>query len=115
MAHSPEKKGASPRLLRPLYTNRPCLDMLARFSMWRTCSGLLTARRASMPPKPLFLEANRVLCQVEKLSSCGQPCQLVVKGHLWPLALSLAAVATSSGQVEGALSGSSPAALNASL
>ena len=59
--------------------------------------------------------ANSTLCQVEKLSSCVQPCQPVVNGHLWPLALSLAAASATSGQVVGGLSGSSPAALKASL
>jgi hypothetical protein len=83
--------------------------------MCRTCSGLLTTRRALVPPKPLFWDANRVLCQVEKLSSWVQPCQLVVKGHLWPLAFNFAAASASSGQVVGGLLGSSPAALKASL
>lgn len=31
--------------------------------MWRTCSGELNAKRASRPPKPLFLVANSTLCQ----------------------------------------------------
>ncbi len=83
--------------------------------MWRTCSGLLKARRALVPPKPLFCVANRVLCQVEKLSSCVQPCQLVVNGQVTPEALSLAAADTSSGQVAGGLLGSRPAFLNRSL
>src|SRR5438309_11074970 len=89
--------------------------MLARFSMWRTCSGVLNASRESSPPKPLRLVAYSTLCQVEKLSSWVQPCQLVVNGHLWPLAFSLAAASATSGQVFGGLSGSRPAALNASL
>src|SRR5689334_12287699 len=95
--------------------NRPCLAMLARFSMWRRCSGGLNASRVSSPPKPLFLVAKRVLCQAEKLSSWVQLIQLVVYGHLWPLAFSLAAASATSGQVVGGLSGSSPAALKASL
>jgi hypothetical protein len=89
--------------------------MLARFSMWRTCSGLLKTSRALVPPKPLPCVANSVLCQVEKLSSCVQPCQLVVKGQATPEAFSLAAAATSSGQVAGGLFGSSPALRKASL
>ena len=89
--------------------------MLARFSTWRTCSGVLIASRVSMPPKPLFLVANSVLCQAEKLSSWVQLCQLVVNGHLWPLALSLAAASATSGQVDGGRSVSMPAALKASL
>src|SRR5207247_5230128 len=83
--------------------------------MWRTCVGLLTASRVSSPPKPLRLVANSTLCQAEKLSSWVQLTQLVVNGHLWPLALSLAAASATSGQVLGGLSGSRPAALNASL
>ena len=89
--------------------------MLARFSKWRTCSGESNARRADGPPKPLFCVANSTLCQVEKLSSWVQLIQLVVNGHLWPLAFSLAAASTTSGQVLGAFSGSRPAALKASL
>src|SRR5215475_1970785 len=95
--------------------NRPCLAMLAKFSMCRTCSGVLKASRVSSPPKPLFLVANSVLCQAEKLSSWVQLIQLVVNGHLCPLALSLAAANATSGHVFGGVSGSSPAALNASL
>src|SRR6187549_2193918 len=95
--------------------NRPLLAMFARFSMWRTCSGLLNARRVSRPPKPLFLVAYRTLCQAEKLSSWVQLIQLVVNGHLWPDAFSLAAASATSGQVLGGFSGSRPAALNASL
>src|SRR5215207_9229140 len=95
--------------------NRPDLAMLARFSMWRTCRGELTFMRASRPDSPLFLLANSTLCQAEKLSSWVQPCHAVVKGHLWPEAFSLAAARATSGQVAGALSGSSPAALKASL
>src|SRR6478752_408391 len=95
--------------------NRPCLAMLARFSMWRRCSGELTFRRASRPARPLLLVAYSTLCQAEKLSSCVQPCHAVVKGHLWPAALSLAAAFTTSGQVVGALSVGRPAALKASL
>src|SRR6476661_4087239 len=95
--------------------NRPLLAMLARFSMWRTCSGELIFMRASGPPRPLLLVANSTLCQAEKLSSWVQPCQAVVNGHLWPLALSLAAARATSGQVAGALVVSRPAALNASL
>ncbi|MNT55384.1 hypothetical protein D3C72_1926170 [compost metagenome] len=89
--------------------------MLARFSMWRWCSGEFTFRRASRPCRPLALLANSTLCQAEKLSTCVQFCQAVVNGHLWPLALSLAAAATTSGQVAGALSVGRPAALKASL
>src|SRR3954465_4088991 len=95
--------------------NRPLLAMLARFSMWRTCSGLLNTRRASVPPKPLFFVAYSTLCQAEKLSSCVQLTQLVVNGHLWPEALSFAAARATSGQVLGGFSGSRPAALKASL
>jgi hypothetical protein len=83
--------------------------------MWRTCSGLLATSRALVPPKPLFWDAYSVLCQVEKLSSWVQPCQLVVNGHAMPEALSLAAARASSGQVWGGLFGSSPAFLNRSL
>ncbi|MCY1368039.1 hypothetical protein D9M69_549980 [compost metagenome] len=83
--------------------------------MWRTCSGLFTVMRELVPPKPLPLLANSVLCQVEKLSSWVQPCQLVVKGQLTPEALSLAAASTTSGQVLGGWLGSSPAFLNRSL
>src|SRR5436853_2119548 len=89
--------------------------MLARFSMWRRCSGELNASRALVPPKPLFCVANSTLCQVEKLSSCVQLIQLVENGHLWPDAFSLAAASATSGQVFGGFSGSRPAALNASL
>ena len=71
--------------------------------------------RASMPAKPLDLLANSTLCQAEKLSNCVQPCQAVVKGHLWPLALSLAAASATSGQVLGGFAVSIPAALKASL
>src|SRR6476646_7768654 len=95
--------------------NRPCLAMLARFSTWRWCSGELTFRRVSRPDRPLFLVANSTLCPAETLSSWVQFCQAVVNGHLWPLALSLAAAATTSGQVAGALSVGRPAALKASL
>src|SRR6476620_4360109 len=94
---------------------RPCLAMLARFSIWRTCSGELIFMRASNPARPLLLVANSTLCQAEKLSSCVQPCHAVVNGHLWPEALSLAAAETTSGQVLGALSVGRPAALKASL
>ena len=83
--------------------------------MWRTCSGVVMFSRASRPPKPLLRVANSTLCQVEKLSSCVQLWKLVVNGHLWPLALSLAAASATSGQVAGGLSGFRPAALNASL
>jgi len=83
--------------------------------MWRRCSGELNARRVSRPLKPLRLVANSTLCQAEKLSSCVQLIQLVVSGHLWPLALRVAAARTTSGQVFGGFSGSRPAALNASL
>jgi hypothetical protein len=89
--------------------------MLARFSMWRTCSGEVMLSRVSMPLKPLRLVANSTLCQAEKLSSWVQLCQVVVNGHLWPLALSLAAASASSGQVLGGELGSRPAALKASL
>ena len=89
--------------------------MLARFSMWRWCSGVVTASRVFRPLKPLRWVANSTLCQAEKLSSCVQLCQLVVKGHLWPLAFSLAAASVTSGQVFGGFSGSRPAALKASL
>src|SRR5436853_2338832 len=75
--------------------------MLARFSMWRRCSGELNASRALVPPKPLFCVANSTLCQVEKLSSCVQLIQLVENGHLWPDAFSLAAASATSGQVFG--------------
>ena len=68
-----------------------------------------------MPRMPLPLVANSVLCQAEKLSSWVQLIQLVVKGHLWPLAFSLAAAKATSGQVVGGFSGSLPAALTASL
>ena len=68
-----------------------------------------------MPRMPLPLVANSVLCQAEKLSSCVQLIQLVVKGHLWPAALSLPAARATSGQVVGGFSGSMPAALKASL
>src|SRR5207247_5718822 len=64
--------------------------------MWRTCSGVLKASRVSSPPKPLRLVANSTLCQAEKLSSWVQLTQLVVNGHLWPLALSLAAASATS-------------------
>ena len=83
--------------------------------MWRTCSGLLNARRAPVPPKPLFWVANSVLCHVEKLSSWVQPCQLVVNGQLTPEAFSFAATSTRSGQVVGGFSGSRPALRKASL
>jgi hypothetical protein len=83
--------------------------------MWRTCRGELTFMRASSPARPFCLVANSTLCQAEKLSSWVQPCQAVVNGHLWPLAFSYAAAATTTGQVLGAFSGSRPAALNASL
>jgi hypothetical protein len=83
--------------------------------MWRTCSGLLNCSAVSVPPKPLFLDAYSTLCQAEKLSSCVQLSQLVVNGHLWPEAFSLAAASATSGQVVGGLSGSRPAALKASL
>jgi len=83
--------------------------------MWRTCSGLLNASRAPVPPKPLFWVAKSVLCQVEKLSSWVQVCQLVVKGQATPEALSLAAARASSGQVCGGWLGSRPAFLNMSL
>ena len=89
--------------------------MLAKFSIWRTCKGELKFKRASMPRMPLPLVANSVLCQAEKLSSCVQLTQLVVNGHLWPLALSLAAASATSGQVVGGFSVSIPAALKASL
>ena len=56
-----------------------------------------------------------MLCQAEKLSSWVQLIQLVVNGHLWPLAFSLAAASATSGQVVGGFSGSRPAALKASL
>jgi len=56
--------------------------------MCRTCSGELKARRALVPPKPLFWVANSVLCHAEKLSSWVQLTQLVVNGHLWPVAFS---------------------------
>ena len=83
--------------------------------MWRTCSGVVTFSRAFRPVKPLRWVANSTLCQAEKLSSWVQLCQAVVKGHLWPLALSKAAARASSGQVFGGVFGSSPAALKASL
>ena len=83
--------------------------------MWRTCSGELKVRRASVPRMPLPLVANSTLCQAEKLSSWVQLTQLVVNGHLWPLAFSLAAASVTSGQVFGGFSGSRPAALKASL
>jgi hypothetical protein len=67
------------------------------------------------PPKPLFLVANSTLCQVEKLSSWVQLCQLVVNGHLWPLALSLAAASATSGQVPGGLLGVEPGGLEGVL
>ena len=54
--------------------------------MWRTNSGPLNSSRASVPPKPLALVANSVLCQAEKLSSWVQPCQEVVSGQALPLA-----------------------------
>src|SRR4051812_40797534 len=115
MAHSPETNVASGMLARPLYTNRPVLAMLARFSMCRTCSGELATMRAPGPLSPLPLVAISTLCQVEKLSSCVQPCHAMVSGHLWPLDLSLAAARATSGQVVGGRAGSRPAALNASL
>jgi hypothetical protein len=89
--------------------------MAARFSKWRTCSGLLTCNRVPRPPKPLLSVANSTLCQAEKFSSCVQLIQLVVNGHLWPEALSLPAASATSGQVLGGLFGSRPAALKASL
>src|SRR5262245_55842114 len=89
--------------------------MLARFSMWRTCSGVLNANRVSRPPKPLRLLENSTLCQAEKLSSCVQLTQLVVNGHLWPAAFSLAAASATSGQAFGGGSGSRPAAWRASV
>src|SRR5882672_1803849 len=115
IAHSPETKVASAELPRPLYTNKPCLDMLARFSMWRTCSGVLRASLVSRPLKPLRLVANSTLCQAEKLSSWVQLTHEVVNGHLWPAAFRRAAASTTSGHVFGGFSVSSPAALNASL
>ena len=89
--------------------------MFSRSWMWRTCSGPLKTSRVSVPPKPLPLVANSVLCQAEKLSSWVQLTQLVVNGHLWPLAFSLAAARATSAQVVGGLSASRPAALKASL
>ena len=83
--------------------------------MWRTCSGVLNARRVPVPPKPLFKVEKSTLCHALKLSSCVQLIQLVVKGHLCPLVLSLAAALATSGQVVGGFSGSRPAALKASL
>jgi hypothetical protein len=83
--------------------------------MWRTCSGVLKASLASAPFMPLPLVANSTLCHAEKLSSCVQLIQLVVNGHLWPAALSLAAARATSAHVTGGLLGSRPAALNASL
>ena len=68
-----------------------------------------------MPRRPFCLLANSTLCQAEKLSSWVQLIQLVVNGHAWPLAFSLAAASVTSGQVVGALFGSRPAALKASL
>ena len=52
--------------------------MLASVSMWRTCSGLVTFRRAFRPLKPLRCVANSVSCQAEKVSSWTQLCQAVV-------------------------------------
>ena len=83
--------------------------------MCRTCSGLLKARRVSRPPKPLPFVANSTLCQAEKLSSCVQLIQLVVNGHFWPLAFSLAASRATSAQVTGGFSGSRPAGLEGVL
>ena len=83
--------------------------------MWRTCSGVLMARRVPVPPKPLFSVENSTLCQALKLSSCVQLIQLVVNGHLWPLAFSLAAARAWSSEVRGALSGFRPAALEAAV
>ncbi|MNN77776.1 hypothetical protein D3C81_1942700 [compost metagenome] len=57
MAHLPlmnSEFGSSPR---PPYMKMPSLPSLARFSRWRTCSGVLMAMRASRPPKPLSLVA----------------------------------------------------------
>jgi hypothetical protein len=45
--------------------------------MWRWC-GELTFMWASRPPRPLDLVANSTLRQLEKLSSCVQPCHAVV-------------------------------------
>src|SRR5512147_2247007 len=95
--------------------NRPCLAMFERLSRCRRCNGVSNASRDEVPPKPLFLVANSGLCQVEKLTSCVQLCQLVVNGHFSPLAFSLAAASATSGQVLGGLFGSRPAFLKASL
>ena len=88
--------------------------MLPKFSMWRTCKGEFTTKRASKPRIPLPLVANSVLCQVENDSNWVQPCQAVVTGHLWPLAFNLAAANVTSGHVWGSLSVETPAALSAS-
>jgi hypothetical protein len=87
----------------------------ARFSMCRSCSGLLISSRASMPPKPLALVANAWLCHALKFSYWTQDGQPVVYAHFSPATLSFAAAAITAGHVFGGCAGSSPAFLNASL
>ncbi len=83
--------------------------------MCRTAVGLLISSTASGPSSPLTLVASARLCQALKFSICVQLTQAAVKPHGTPPARSFFAISKVSGQVLGALSGSSPAFLNASL
>jgi len=63
----------------------------------------------------VLLGADRTLCQALKFSMCIHEGQLVVYVHCCPEAFSFSAAASTSFQVLGALFGSSPAFLKASL
>ena len=83
--------------------------------MWRTMNGLFTRISALKPPKPLPSEAMGWSWMELICSTWIQPGQELVKGQAAPPAFSLRAVSSSSRQVVGGFSGSSPARRNASL
>ena len=116
MPHSPLMNSGfgSPR--RPPYLKVLSFDHSAMFWMCFSAGPLLKASSASRPPKPFSFVANGTLCQAEKVSSCTQDCQPVVKPH-WvaPDDIIFFDISTSSGQVFGGFSGSRPAFLKASL
>ena len=69
----------------------------------------------SRPAMPFSLVPIGTLCQALKFSMCVQDGQLVVYTHCCPEALSFSAAAANSFHVLGALFGSRPAFLKASL
>jgi hypothetical protein len=90
--------------------------MLARFSMWRTMQRRVDLQAGVQTGQSVVLGRELdVWCQAEKLSSWVQFLPGRRERALVAAGLELGAAATTSGQVAGALSVGSPAALKASL